>query len=58
VCQFLKSDEQRAQCLNQDTNLRGTVGPSDYYAEPPAVDLGAALGMPGGGPTSGPASDA
>jgi hypothetical protein len=52
VCQYLKSEEQRAQCLNQDTNLRGTVGPNDYYAEPPAVDLGPALGMPASGSAS------
>jgi hypothetical protein len=52
VCQFLKSDEQRAQCLNQDANLRGSVAPSDYYAEPPAMDLGPALGMPGSGPAT------
>ena len=47
VCQYLRSDEQRAQCLNQDANLRGSIAPSDYYAEPPQVDLGSALGMPG-----------
>jgi hypothetical protein len=52
VCQYLKSEEQRAQCLNQDPNLRGTVGPNDYYAEPPAVDLGPALGMPASGSAS------
>ncbi len=52
VCQYIKSDEQRAQCLNQDCNLRGNVSPSDYYAEPPAVDLGPALGMPGSGPAT------
>jgi hypothetical protein len=49
VCQYLKSDEQRGQCLNQDANLRGAVAPSDYYAEPPGVDFGSALGLPGGG---------
>jgi len=52
VCQYLKNDEQRAQCLNQDVNLRGTIGPGDYYAEPPAVDLGPALGMPGSTPAT------
>jgi hypothetical protein len=57
VCQFLKNDEQRAQCLNQDLNLRGSVAPSDYYAEPPAVDLGPALGMPGSGSASDGQSD-
>ena len=40
VCQYLRSDEQKAQCLNQDTGLRGQVQPSDYYAEAPAIDLG------------------
>ncbi|MCP9849182.1 hypothetical protein [Cyanobium sp. Morenito 9A2] len=39
VCQFLKSPEQCGQCLNQDPALRGDVQASDFYAEPPALDL-------------------
>ncbi len=50
VCQYLKGDAQRAQCLNQDANLRGSVTPSDYYAEAPMIDLGGAMGSPGGAP--------
>ena len=41
VCQFLRSDDQLSRCINQDPSLRGEVQSSDYYAEPPAVDLGA-----------------
>ena len=41
VCQFLRSDDQLSRCINQDPSLRGEVQRSDYYAEPPAVDLGA-----------------
>ncbi|SBO44632.1 hypothetical protein [Cyanobium sp. NIES-981] len=44
VCQYLRSDEQKSQCLNQDTTLRGTVQGSDYYAEAPVIDLGALAG--------------
>ena len=40
VCQYLRSPEQCGQCLNQDAALRGQVSGSDYYAEPPVVDLG------------------
>lgn len=39
VCQYLRSDEQKGQCLNQDQALRGTVVQSDFYAEAPIVDL-------------------
>lgn len=39
VCQFLKTPEQCRQCLNQDPALRGEVSGSDYYAEPPSLDL-------------------
>lgn len=41
VCQFLRSDDQISRCINQDPSLRGEVQSSDYYAEPPAVELGA-----------------
>jgi hypothetical protein len=40
VCQFLRSDDQISRCINQDPSLRGEVQSGDYYAEPPAVDLG------------------
>jgi hypothetical protein len=40
VCQFLRTDEQKSQCLNQDPSLRGEAQPGDAYMEPPAVDLG------------------
>lgn len=49
VCQYLRSDEQRGQCLNQDVALRGTVVQTDYYAEAPVIDMGGALGQAGGG---------
>lgn len=39
VCQYLRTDEQKAQCLNQDPALRGELKPGDAYMEPPAVDL-------------------
>jgi hypothetical protein len=39
VCQYLRTDEQKAQCLNQDPSLRGEQQPGDAYMEPPAVDL-------------------
>jgi hypothetical protein len=39
VCQYLRSPEQCAQCINQDLTLRGEVGVSDYYAEAPAFDF-------------------
>ena len=39
VCQYLRSDEQTRQCLNQDANLRGTVQASDYFIEAPAIEL-------------------
>ena len=40
VCQYLRSDEQKGQCINQDPSLRGTVQESDYFAEAPRIDLG------------------
>ncbi len=39
VCQYLRSDEQKRQCLNQDPTLRGSVVASDYFAEAPAIEL-------------------
>jgi len=47
VCQYLKTPEQCAQCLNQDASLRGEVTRSDYYAEAPMLDLS---NPPGGDP--------
>lgn len=47
VCQYLRSDDQKAQCINLDPSLRGTVVQSDFYAEAPMVDLSAM----GGGST-------
>ena len=43
VCQYLRTDEQKAQCLNQDPSQRGEIQPGDGYSEPPVVDLGSAL---------------
>ncbi|MFI0402435.1 MAG: hypothetical protein ACH34U_05905 [Cyanobium sp.] len=50
VCQYLRTPEQCAQCINQDPNLRGEVSSSDYYAEAPSFDFSP---QPGG--ASGPA---
>ena len=40
VCQYLSTDEQKAQCINQDESKRGVEQPGDGYAELPAIDLG------------------
>jgi len=40
VCQYLRTDEQKRQCLNQDPSLRGETQPGDAYMEPPVADLG------------------
>lgn len=53
VCQYLRSDEQKTQCLNQDQALRGTVVQSDFYAEAPIVDLSSMGGeAPGPSPAA------
>lgn len=39
VCQYLRTDEQKGQCLNQDPGQRGTVQPSDYFAEAPVIEM-------------------
>jgi hypothetical protein len=39
VCQYLRSSEQCGRCLNQDPTLRGEVTSSDYYAEPPQLEM-------------------
>ena len=49
VCQFLRTPEQTGQCLNQDAELRGEVGVSDYYADAPEVDLSNPPSSPPGG---------
>ena len=40
VCQYLKTDEQKQQCINQDPDKRGQKQPGDYYEEVPAIELG------------------
>lgn len=45
VCQYLRTPQQCAQCLNQDPALRGEVSSSDYYAEAPLVDLSRPPGL-------------
>ena len=40
VCQYLKSDEQQQQCINQDPALRGTPQPGDGFEEISALQLG------------------
>lgn len=41
VCQYLRTPEQCAQCINQDPSLRGEVTSSDHYAEAPSFDFSA-----------------
>ena len=48
VCQYLRTSEQCAQCINQDLSLRGEVSGSDYYAEAPSFDF-SAMPPSGGG---------
>ena len=33
VCQYLKTDEQKAACINQDLSQRGAEMPGDRYEE-------------------------
>ena len=33
VCQYLKTDEQKAACINQDLSRRGVEMPGDRYEE-------------------------
>ena len=40
VCQYLKTDEQKAACINQDASLRGTEMPGDRYEEIAPVEVG------------------
>ncbi len=48
VCQYLRTPEQCAQCINQDLSVRGEVSGSDYYAEAPIFDF-SAMPPSGGG---------
>ncbi|MFM1799004.1 MAG: hypothetical protein RLZZ117_1282 [Cyanobacteriota bacterium] len=48
VCQYLRTPEQCAQCINQDINLRGEVTGSDFYAEAPSFDFSANPSAKGG----------
>lgn len=41
VCQYLKTEEQKGLCINQDTATHGEEKPGDRYQELPAIDLGA-----------------
>lgn len=47
VCQYLRTPEQCAQCINQDLSLRGEVSSGDYYAEAPRFDLSSMVGGSG-----------
>ena len=39
VCQYLKTDEQKASCINQDVSKRGTEMPGDRYEEIALVEV-------------------
>jgi hypothetical protein len=39
VCQYLKTPEQCAQCINQDSERRGPVSQNDFYAEAPPLQM-------------------
>ena len=54
VCQYLRSPEQCARCLNQEASLRGTVTSNDYYAEAPLLYAEAPLLDLGGIPPADP----
>jgi len=40
VCQYLKTDEQKAACINQDATQRGSEKPGDRYEEIAPVEVG------------------
>ncbi|AKN61165.1 hypothetical protein WB44_08695 [Synechococcus sp. WH 8020] len=40
VCQYLKTDEQKTACINQDASQRGTEKPGDRYEEIAPVEAG------------------
>lgn len=39
VCQFLTTEEQKGQCINQDASKRGAEQPGDRYEDMHAIDL-------------------
>ncbi len=39
VCQYLKTDDQKAVCINQDASKRGTEMPGDRYEEIAPVEV-------------------
>lgn len=39
VCKYLKTDEQKASCINQDVSKRGTEMPGDRYEEIALVEV-------------------
>ncbi|MGB1417150.1 MAG: hypothetical protein ACPHAS_06170 [Synechococcus sp.] len=41
VCQFLKTPEQTAACINQDPERRGPQQVGDAFPDAPTIDLGA-----------------
>ena len=40
VCQFLRTDDQKGLCINQDSGRRGDEQPGDRYQDVPAIALG------------------
>ncbi len=40
VCQYLKTHEQKASCINQDVSKRGTEKAGDRYEEIALVETG------------------
>ena len=40
VCQYLKTGEQKAACINQDASQRGTEKPGDRYEDVAPVEVG------------------
>ena len=40
ACQYLKTDEQKAACINQDATQRGSEKPGDRYEEIAPVEVG------------------
>nr|YP_002048763.1 hypothetical protein PCC_0101 [Paulinella chromatophora]ACB42553.1 hypothetical protein PCC_0101 [Paulinella chromatophora] len=39
VCQYIKTEEQCNQCINQDVSSRGEVLETDYYSDAPNLDF-------------------
>jgi hypothetical protein len=40
VCQYLKTEEQKASCINQDVSQRGIEMPGDRYDEIASIETG------------------